>query len=88
MQRDRTIGLLLVVSCLIVLPLYIIVVFFPAEFVHFLGIPVNSNTGSEVRLYAGLVPTAVGLIAILLAGLWIGVSILTSRPKKDATATS
>jgi hypothetical protein len=81
MQRDKVVGGSLLIIGLIVTPVYLAFVLFPAQFVGFFGVPVNNGTGLQVRVYAALIPVIIGVLGALLAGVWIGLSIVTSPPE-------
>ncbi len=82
-RRDRAIGFTLIIVCLTVLPVYLLLVLFPAPFLHFFGVPVDSSTGIQVRVYATLIPVIIALTAALLAGAWIGLSIITTPAPRE-----
>jgi hypothetical protein len=83
LRRDKTIGLTLIIIGIIVLPIYLLLIFYPAEFLHFFGVPVDGSTGIQVRVYAALIPVAIGVVFMLLAGAWIGVSIMTTPELRE-----
>jgi predicted DNA-binding transcriptional regulator len=78
LHRDKVIGFSLLALGLTVTPIYLLLVLYPAQFLHFFGVPVDASTGLEVRMYAGLVPVVIGLVAALVIGAWVGLSIVTS----------
>ncbi len=88
MHRDRVIGFSLIALGLTVTPIYLLLVLFPAQFLHFFGIPVDASTGLEVRVYASLIPVVIGVVAALVIGAWIGLSIVTSPPEQESPKSS
>jgi hypothetical protein len=82
MNLNKCIGLCLLAICLIILPVYLALVFFPLEFFHFLNLPTNGSTVLEVRIYAGLIPVTVAFVAFLIFCAWMGFCIATSKRKE------
>jgi predicted DNA-binding transcriptional regulator len=82
MSKDQAIGGAILAVCVIVAVAYALLVVFPADVSHLLGMTVDANTGNTVRLYAVLVPVFVAFIAILAIGAWIGWTMATTPPPK------
>jgi predicted DNA-binding transcriptional regulator len=82
MSKDQAIGGAILAVCVIVAVAYAILVVFPADVNHLLGMTVDANTGNTVRLYAVLVPVFIAFIAILAIGAWIGWTMAATPPPK------
>jgi predicted DNA-binding transcriptional regulator len=82
MSKDQAIGGAILAVCVIVAIAYAVLVIFPADVSSLLGMTVDANTGTTVRLYAVLVPVFIAFIAILLIGAWIGWTMATTPPPK------
>ncbi len=82
MSKDQAIGGAILTVCIIVAVAYAVTLFFPADVSRILGMTVDANTGTTVRLYAVLVPVFIAFVAILLIGAWIGWTMATTPPPK------
>jgi len=82
MSKDQAIGGAILAVCVIVAVAYAVLVIFPADVSRILGMTVDANTGTTVRLYAVLVPVFIAFVAILLIGAWIGWTMATTPPPK------
>jgi predicted DNA-binding transcriptional regulator len=82
MSKDQAIGGAILAVCVIVAIAYAILVVFPADISHLIGMTVDTNTGNTIRLYAVLVPVFIAFIAILAIGAWIGWTMATTPPPK------
>ncbi len=82
MSKDQAIGGAILAVCVIIAIAYAVLVIFPADVSRLLGMTVDANTGTTVRLYAVLVPVFIAFIAILLIGAWIGWTMATTPPPK------
>lgn len=79
LRRDKVVGLVLIILGVVVLPIYLLLAFYPTEFLTFLGLPTDGSTGIETRVYAALIPVVIGVTFLLLAGTWVGLSMITTR---------
>ena len=82
MSKDQAIGGAILVVCALVAIGYAVLVIFPAEVSKILGMTVDANTGTTVRLWAVLVPVFIAFVAILMIGAWIGWTMATTPPPK------
>ena len=82
MSKDQAIGGAILAVCVIVAIAYAVLVIFPADVSRLLGMTVDANTGTTVRLYAVLIPVFIAFVAILLIGAWIGWTMATTPPPK------
>jgi predicted DNA-binding transcriptional regulator len=82
LSKDQAIGGAILAVCVIIAIAYAVLVIFPADVSRLLGMTVDANTGTTVRLYAVLVPVFIAFIAILLIGAWIGWTMATTPPPK------
>ncbi len=82
MSKDQAIGGAILAVCVIIAIAYAVLVIFPADVSRLLGMTVDANTGTTVRLYAVLIPVFIAFIAILLIGAWIGWTMATTPPPK------
>ena len=81
-SKDQGIGGAILAVCVIVALAFVVLVIFPAEVSKLLGMAVNSNTGSTVRLDVVLILVSIAFIAILAIGAWIGWTMATTPPPK------
>jgi len=81
-SKDQGIGGAILAVCVIVALAFVVLVIFPAEFSKLLGMAVNDNTGSTVRLDVVLILVSIAFIAILAIGAWIGWTMATTPPPK------
>jgi predicted DNA-binding transcriptional regulator len=81
-SKDQGIGGAILAVCVIVALAFVVLVIFPAEVSKLLGMAVNSNTGSTIRLDVVLILVSVAFIAILAIGAWIGWTMATTPPPK------
>jgi predicted DNA-binding transcriptional regulator len=82
MSKDQAIGGAILVVCALVAIGYAVLVIFPADVSKILGMTVDANTGTTVRLWAVLVPVFIAFVAILMIGAWIGWTMATTPPPK------
>ncbi len=82
MSKDQTIGAAILAICVIIAAAYAILIIFPVNATQLLGMTPDANTGTTTRLYAVLIPVAIGFIAILAIGAWIGYTMATTPPPK------
>ena len=82
MSKDQIIGAAILAVCVIIAIAYAVTVFFPTNVAGILGMTVDANTGTTLRLYAVLVPVFIGFVAILGIGAWIGYTMATTPPPK------
>jgi len=81
-SKDQGIGGAILAVCVIVALAFVVLVIFPAEVSKLLGMAVNSNTGSTIRLDVVLILVSIAFIAILAIGAWIGWTMATTPPPK------
>ena len=81
-SKDQGIGGAILAVCVIVALAFVVLVIFPAEVSKLLGMAVNDNTGSTVRLDVVLILVSIAFIAILAIGAWIGWTMATTPPPK------
>ena len=82
MSKDQVIGGAILAVCVIVALAFVVLVIFPAEVSKLLGMAVNGNTGSTIRLDVVLILVSIAFIAILAIGAWIGWTMATTPPPK------
>lgn len=88
LRRDKAIGIFLIIICLVVLPVYLLLIFYPAQVLYFFGASVDGSSGTQVRVYASLIPVVIGVVFLLLAGAWVGISIVTTKAPNENQDTS
>jgi len=81
-SKDQGIGGAILAVCVIVALAFVVLVIFPAEVSKLLGMAVNGNTGSTIRLDVVLILVSIAFIAILAIGAWIGWTMATTPPPK------
>ncbi len=82
MSKDQAIGGAILAVCIIVAVAYAIIVVFPTPVANLLGMKIDADTGTTLRLYAVLIPVFVAFSAILAIGAWIGYTMATTPPPK------
>ncbi len=79
MSRDQTIGALILVACLVIAVGYLAGLFlYDPYIVSWL----NIGASETVQYWLVAIPVAIGFVAILAIGAWIGWTMATTPPPK------
>lgn len=80
MSKDRTLGGVILLVCIVIAVLYTIALFFP-NFLVTIGLIQNT---SNVGFWIIAIPVFVAFVAIMSIGAWIGLTMArTSEPKPN-----
>lgn len=80
--KDQLIGAGILAICVVLAAGFVVLQIFPVPVANLLGMTVDSNTGTTLRLYSILILVSIAFVAILAIGAWIGYTMATTPPPK------
>ena len=82
MNKDQTLGAVIVLACLLLSVFYAVTLFYP-QWLNMFGMEVAQ---SNVQFWVIAVPVLIVFLAILAIGSWIGWTMATTPPPKPIEA--
>jgi hypothetical protein len=77
-SKDQGIGGLIFIVCVIVAIGYVIMLFFPTEFLSLF----NVGPPADIRFWLVAIPVLIAFLVVLFIGAWIGWTMATTPPPR------